>query len=399
MENNNQKCEKLIKSDIKISPIILKTNSSPSNNKLNNINNINIINYNKPYYHFKKKDFIISKNKIISNTNNINNINNINKNQIALSNDISKHNISSQYSYSPKLLKNEIIQIFTKTFYKNKNPRNFIKKIDVGIQSYKNEKIQMKSPKIKKFQLLKKLIDHSNNKNLEDIDYILESPYRGVEKIESPLSKTISSERNKNYNPIFINNKYKGYFCDKNYPISKSSLLVDNISNNRNIKKITNKYNEMKENKEINNPLKDLSKLSGVSCTKLRKVINYSLNHRINNLGNLIKKKINNNNSIIMKHFIIDSKTQNSERNKCVYSMITLKSRRRNNSEHIKQDTFNLDNESSFDNVIGNNIFQNKNKINYYIKNKYNYSPISFKSNTNLFKNVTIKNRIGSYYK
>ena len=100
-----------------------------------------------------------------------------------------------------------------------------------------------------------------------------------------------------------------------------------------------------------------------------------------------------------MKHCIIDSKTQNSERNKCVYSMITLKSRRRNNSEHIKQDTFNLDNESSFDNVIGNNIFQNKNKINYYIKNKYNYSPISFKSNTNLFKNVTIKNRIGSYYK
>ena len=126
--------------------------------------------------------------------------------------------------------------------------------------------------------------------------------------------------------------------------------MVDNISNNRNIKKITNKYNEIKENKEINNPLKDLSKLSRVSCTKLRKVINYSLNHRINNFGNLIKKKINNNNSIIMKHCIIDSKTQNSERNKCVYSMITLKSKRRNNSEHIKQDTFNLDNESSFDN-------------------------------------------------
>ncbi len=104
MENSNQPYEKLIKSDIKISPIILKTNLSPFNNKFNNIN---ITSYNKPYYNFIKKDNIISKNKIISNANNINKVNN-------------------KYQFS---LSNKIIQTFIKAFHKNKNLEILLKKL------------------------------------------------------------------------------------------------------------------------------------------------------------------------------------------------------------------------------------------------------------------------------
>ena len=34
------------------------------------------------------------------------------------------------------------------------------------------------------------------------------------------------------------------------------------------------------KNKKVNNPLEKLSKMSGVSCYKLRKVIDYSLSHK-----------------------------------------------------------------------------------------------------------------------
>lgn len=399
MENINKTYEKLIKTDIQLSPIILKTKTSPLRSKLNELKKINFKNHNKSHHNFKNKDFIVSKNRNISNNFNI-----INNNQFSLSCDIPKNNINN---FTSKSIKNDINKVLAKTFYKNKNPKNNITKKDIGIQSYQNEKMRNESPKNKNFQLLTKLIDHSNNKNIENIDYILESPYRGVEKIESPLSETISSERNKNfYKPIFINNNYKGYFCPKNYDISKSLLIIKNINNrnnrnnNRNnIQKITNdKYNEIKIKKEINNPLTKLSKLSGISCSKLRKIINYSLSHRINNFGKKNIKQVDNNSTII-KH-IINSKTQNNENNKCIYSIITLKSKNKNDSKSIKQDIKNIENESSFENVIGNHIFNNK--TNYYFKNRNNrnnYSPISIKKDIKLFKNITIKNKIGGFYK
>ena len=50
--------------------------------------------------------------------------------------------------------------------------------------------------------------------------------------------------------------------------------------NNSSKRLFIDKYNEINKNKEINNPLKKLSKLSGVSCYKLRQVIDYSLNNK-----------------------------------------------------------------------------------------------------------------------
>lgn len=403
MEKFNKIHENLKYSNNKLPKMILNQNLFPVNNKLKRLN---LKSHKKNPLFFRNKDYIISKDKTLP----INNYN-INKNQFAFSCDYSKKDFSSQY---PNKIKNEIIKIFATTFFKNKNPKNIIKKLDIGIKMNYNSRTQSKSPKSKKFQFLKKLIDYSNNNNLEDIDCILESPYRGVEKIGNSLSKTISLEKNKNiYRPIFINDNYKGYFCIKNSSKTKSSLsILDknyNYNYNKNIPKIKiDKYNEIKKNKEIDNPLKGLSILSGVSCSKLRKAIDYSLSHRINNFGNIIKKKYNikitdnkSNNKNIKENNEkkINIENKNINKNKCVYSMITLKSKNINDSKLIKKNSINLDNETSFDNVNGNNFFKDKKyKKNFYIQKRYNYySPITSREK-DLFKNLTIKDKIEAFY-
>ena len=143
--------------------MILNQNLYP----LNKLKSLNLKNINKFPLYFRNKDFIISKDKTLP-------INNYNfaKNHLALSCDSSKKNFSSQ---QPKKTENEIIKIFATTLCKNKNPKNIIKKVDNGIKRNHNSRTQNKSPKNKKFLFLKKLLDHSNNYNLEDIDCILES--------------------------------------------------------------------------------------------------------------------------------------------------------------------------------------------------------------------------------
>ena len=379
--------------------MILNQNLYP----LNKLKSLNLKNINKFPLYFRNKDFIISKDKTLPINNYI-----FTKNHLALSCDSSKKNFSSQ---QPKKAENEIIKIFSTTLCKNKNPKNIIKKIDNGIKRNHNSRTQNKSPKNKKFLFLKKLLDHSNNYNLEDIDCILESPYRGVEKIGNSLSKTISQEKNKNiYRPIFINDNYKGYFCINNFSKAKSSLsILDKKSNNnKNIKKIKiDKYNEIKKNKEIDNPLKGLSILSGVSCSKLRKAIDYSLSHRMNSFGNMIKKKYNikindnkNNDKFINDNNEkkINFENKNLNKNKCIYSMISLKSKNIDNSQLIKKNSIN-DNETSFDNVIGNNFFKDKKyKKNFYIQKRFNYYSSITSREKDLFKNITIKDKIGAFY-
>ena len=404
MEKFNKTHENLkYSNNNKLPKMILNPNLSPLNNKLKNLN---LKSHNKFPLYFRNKDYIISKDKTLANNNY-----NFNKNQFVLSYGSTKKNFSSQY---PTQIKNEIIKIFATTYFKNKNPKNIIKKLDNTIKKNHNSKTQSNSQKTKKFQFLKKLIDHSNNNNLDDIDCILESPYRGVEKIGNSLSKTISREKNKNiYRPIFINDNYKGYFCIKNLSKAKSSLsILDKSSNdNKNIKKIKiDKYNEIKKNKEIDNPLKGLSILSGVSCSKLRKAIDYSLNHQINHFGSIIKKKFNikindnkNNDKNINtngnNYKKLNFENKNLNKNKCIYSMITIKSKNFSNSQLIKKNSINLDNETSFDNVMGNNFFKDKKyKKKFYIKKRYNYySPITSREK-DLFKNITIKDKMEAFY-
>jgi len=395
MENNNNTPKKIFNIENKITPILLNPNqhSFTFNNELKSLN---LQNYYKSYYKPKNKDFIISKNKFFPN--NFNNMNN----EFALSSENSRKDFSSQFPL--KISKKDIMELL----YRNKNPKNIIPKIEAGVQSDITEKRQIKSQK-NNIKLLKKLIDNSKiNNNLEDIDYILESPYRGVEKMGFSLSKTISQEKENNcYKPIYIGNNYKGYFCIKDIYKSKSrSVSMSNdISNKKSYKKINiDKYNEIKKDKKIDSPLKGLSKMSGVSCSKLRKVIDYSLSHRIKNFNSFMKKKLNNdNNRKIMNHCIIDSNNNskcNNARNKCIYSMISLKSKQKKKLDYIKKDSLNFDNDISFENVIGNHFFQDKryNK-NYYIKKKYKNSPIYLIKDNNLFNNLTIKDKIEAFYK
>ena len=359
-------------------------------NNITKLKNLNLKRYNKSNNRFRNREFIFSKDKTTPC-----NIYNFNNKQFSLSCDTPRKDFSAQFPVN--ILNNEIIKLFTQR-YNNKHPKNFIKKIDTG-NLIKNDKIT----KNKKFQFLKKLIEHSNNNYLNDIDYILESPHRGVEKIGDSLSKTYSQENNNNiFRPIFVNDNYKGYCCIKNSNEKKSLYL----NNKNDMKKINNdKYNEIRKNKEIDNPLKSLSILSGIPCSKIRKVIDFSLSHPINNFGKIIKKKfnikvINRDNSKNLyedkdkdKQPIIEN--TNNNKNKCIYSMISLKSKEIKSPKLIKSNSINLENENSLDNVIGNNFFKDKKyKKNYYIGKKHNYySPISSREK-HMFKNITIKDKI-----
>jgi hypothetical protein len=255
-------------------------------------------------------------------------------------------------------------------------------KIDVGIQNYENL-----SPKYN-INFLKEIIDDSNNKNFDsrNIDYVLESPFRGVEKIG--LTRPENLHKNY-YHPIYINNNYKGYFCLKNFNRSKSNISSDE----KYLKKNNNdKYNDVIKNKaniEVNNPLKRLSKISGVSCAKLRKVIDYSLSNRMDNFRRLFKEKF------IMK------KNNDNKNKSSKYLLISLRSKRNKKNEEIKKDSINFDHIVSYENIIGSNYFKDKiNRTNNNSKLRSNtpMPTISKGESIKLFKNIEIKGKIKSFY-
>ena len=348
MEKNSNDLEKNTKSKRKfLSP--LSNINSPINT---NINNLILKNGNKSNPKLYSKIPIKTRSKIFSN-----NIKNFKSIQYSLSCDNnSKNNINS-----PKFI------------LKNKQ------KIDIGIQNCEHL-----SPKYN-INFLKEIIDDSKNLDSRDIDYVLESPFRGVEKIGLNTPEKLHKNF---YHPIFINNNYKGYICLKNFNRSKSNIPTDE----KYLKKNNNdKYNDIiksKENIEVNNPLKRLSKMSGVSCAKLRKVIDYSLNNRMNSFRHLFKEKFVKNNN--------DNKNKNSK-----YLQISLKSKKNKKCEEIKKDSINFGHIVSYENIIGSNYFKDKIKrTKNYSKLRRNtpLSPISKVENINLFKNIEIKDKIKSFY-
>ena len=127
----------------------------------------------------------------------------------------------------------------------------------------------------------------------------------------------------------------------------------------------------------------------------------------MNSFGNMIKKKYNikindnkNNDKFINENNEkkINFENKNLNKNKCIYSMISLKSKNIDNSQLIKKNSIN-DNETSFDNVIGNNFFKDKKfKKNFYIQKRYNYYSSITSREKDLFKNITIKDKIGAFY-
>lgn len=278
MEIMNKTYKKILKSDIKLTTIL--------HNDLSFNKSINFLVYNSkignPQNFSKKNKLFFSKNSITPS----------------------------------RLLKNSIINLSTKN---NNN------KIDASTQ----KNFYKKNTK----NFLKILIEKIPNKNNNEIDYVLESPHRGVEKIQ--YSHDI---KGKNFfKPVFIDNAYNGYFC-------KNKEKINFTMNNNGKKIFIDKYNEINKNKEINNPLKKLSQLSGLSCYKLRKFIDYSLNNKPKHKFIFLGKKEKN-----KKNFLKKDNRYNNFKN--IYSFITLKSKKNIKFKMIK-DNFPLDNEGSLDNNV-----------------------------------------------
>lgn len=278
MEIMNKTYKKILKSDLKLTTIL--------HNDLSFNKSINFLDYNSkmgnPQNFSKKNKLFFSKNSITPS----------------------------------HLLKNSIINLSTKN---NNN------KIDASTQ----KNFYKKNTK----NFLKILLEKIPNKNNNEIDYVLESPHRGVEKIQ--YSHDI---KGKNFfKPVFIDNAYNGYFC-------KNKEKINFTMNNNGKKIFIDKYNEINKNKEINNPLKKLSQLSGLSCYKLRKFIDYSLNNKPKHKFIFLGKKEKN-----KKNFLKKDNRYNNFKN--IYSFITLKSKKNIKFKMIK-DNFPLDNEGSLDNNV-----------------------------------------------
>ena len=350
MKNMNKSYKKLIKKGIKLKSLFNSDSSSIKSNNLINTNHHK--NTNKKLY-LNKNDLTITKNKFLTNDSSKN----------------IKDNLKQDFFQKTPhfVLKNELIKCAP---YKNNEDKsrsnNDIKKVDASTQN------NFFSLRKKESNFLKDLIEKIPKKNFNDIDYVLESPFRGVEKIMASPSKSISNINIKNetfYRPIYINNNYKGYFCLKNKVKNKNKINnnnflseVNSLSFGKKTKKYyIDKYSEIKRGKEIYNPLKKLSKISGVSCYKLREAINYSLNHKYNNFNNENRYKKENEDE---KYFINRKKINNKNKyNNNIYSMITLKSKSKR-IEFMNNDSINLDNEVSFENVISAKRRNIKNKLN-----------------------------------
>ena len=286
--------------------------------------------------------------------------------KMSFNNNINNNNNTTQF---PSILyRNAINQFLNKSM----NEKNYIipKKIDASTQNNINiDSFILKIRKIPniKSNFFKNLIEYIPQKNLNDIDYVIESPYRGVEKIySSSMSHSISNERKRNniYKSIYIHNNNKSCSSLKKNGM-KNKEIFDTCQRQENSKR--DKYIEINKNKEIENPLEKISKLSGMSCYKLRQVIDYSLKNYVkiisihkNERSKTIKKfknnnKINNNINSSNNNNIINDNNLNKTRHSNIsnlYSIITLKSNRKHKYNKINENLTNLYNESSYENII-----------------------------------------------
>ena len=279
-----------------------------------------------------KNDLIISNTTRINNSFNYSKSNNyiISKTKIQLNKNIPKF---PNYS-----LKSDLLNISIK-------PNN--NKVDSSTQKDYYPTKMKRITKIKP-NLLKNLVEIIPKKNIGNIDYILESPHRGVEKIKysTPVSNNKDKKIKSFFSPIYENNTYKGYFCKNNKSNLPSNFLYE-IRNNplrKNKKRLfMDKYEEINKNKKIENPLKRLSKISGVSSYKLRQLIDYGLNHDIKTKIELLKKKLE-------KEENLSDNNRYINKNK-IYSFIALKPKKNKKLKIINEYSNDITN-GSLENVI-----------------------------------------------
>ena len=330
MEYVNKTYKNILKKSIKLSSFLHSNISiSKSNDKINLKPRLS----KKSNIYFTKKDKIISKNGILT-------IDYKPKNQqISYFSNLQK-DFSLQYPSSSR--KSAIVQILRKNY----SARNILNK-KISTQNDINNYTKRRIPNIKS-NFFKNLIENiPKKKDLKDIDYIIESPYRGVEKIQqSSSSKSVNNKNKlKFYKSIYINNNYKGYFCMK-----KPRESTNNFPDISNLSLKKDKYNDNKKNKEIDNPLKKISKMSGVSCYKLRQAIDYSLRHNLKDLAKNNKDNEERKNNLKInkyKYFFHNNRYKN------IYSIISLKSKFNHKFDNIIHDnSIYLDEDDSLENVI-----------------------------------------------
>ena len=213
--------------------------------------------------------------------------------------------------------KRNIKTLLFKTNNNNKINKKIINSFDCKYNNiYKNVNIRSKNNNKNKnelkeqfektqFRLFCKMIGNNYNAiNNNDIDCILQCPHRGVEKIKL---------------------------------IHKSSQISQ-------IKRTISGYNIKNDSTyQIINPLKTISKKSGLSSTLLRKVIDYSLNHKIKNVYKIINEKIenkqilNNKNNIFLN---IPLKSSNTKKKYCLLSRTKSSNYNKLKEDSIFFDTF-----------------------------------------------------------
>ena len=283
-----------------------------------------------------------------------------------------QYNKKQKKSFNTKNKNNNNMTLFPSLLYKNSinqylnksmSEKNYFipKKIDVSTQNNINiDSFILKIRKIPNLKLksnfFKNLIEYIPQKNLNDIDYVIDSPFRGVEKIySSSMSRSISNDRKKNniYKSIYIHNNNKS--CSSLKKKAKNKEIFDTGQRLENSKK--DKYVEINKNKEIENPLEKISKLSGMSCYKLRQVIDYSLKNYLK-IASLNKNERSKNIKQFSNNNFNFNKTRHGNFNN-LYSIITLKSTRKHKYNKINENLGKLYKESSYENIISSKKMNN----------------------------------------
>ena len=224
--------------------------------------------------------------------------------------------------------------LLEKNRFKRNNRYNLIdlRKIDSSTQNNFTPIKSYKIPKIKSI-LLKNLFVNFPQKKMNPINSVLESPHRGVERLRDITS--FSKEKN-NYTTTFYKNNLRNLSDIDNFSFTKYKKDKETI---------LDKYNKI--NKKIDNPLESLSKMSGVSCCKIRRIIDFSLSAG--------KKYLEKN--IINREFLNNKILLENSKYKNIYSMIALKSKKKN--EIINDNSTDIENDASFEKVMSTKKFNN----------------------------------------
>ena len=287
--------------------------------KFNDITNSNAKLTDKSNNYFIKKEREISKHGILTIRNRPKN-----KRGSILSNTKTEKEFSSQYPLNSK--KSAIILALKQI----NNEKNLINCKSCTQDNFSRVGLK-KIPNVK-LNFFRNLIENINkNENFKNIDYIIESPYRGVERIQK------CSNKNKDQFYKSVYNKKCFYKKMKNDSI-KSYSDIHSLS--------------QRKNKEIDNPIGKISKISGISCYKLRKALDYSLSHNLKDLLNNRKNKNEEEKKNIQKINKMKCFFRNN-RHKKFHWMISLKPKQNYKFENcVNENSIEFHDDADLENII-----------------------------------------------